>query len=346
VPAGYPGGTATPPGGQPDIAGAASANFKYQPFLLSGTDTDVETTPGRGTNGFQGVGVPTTDIVVRSNLLDGWVLSTTGTATTSFVVGPGTPPLGEGSGRLSVGSDGSGGGRFRQTGFNGTFLSDLTTLTYKTYTSNDGSAPAIGDQTIYIILDVDLDGNGTSDDLLFFEPEYQHGYTGAVPDQGDNVLNTWQTWNALAGGWWSLNGSAGATAGAGVKPLSTIIAAFPNARLDNSAATGSLRLVAGFGAGSWDNFVGNVDDVTVGVSTFNTRYDFDPVPRISINNVTQAETDAGTTVFTFHVTLSGPSDQPITVDYQTPTTRPRRRRITLRFCLRQLHLTLVTRTFQ
>jgi hypothetical protein len=34
------GGTATPPGGQPDILGAASANIKYMPFLANGTDND------------------------------------------------------------------------------------------------------------------------------------------------------------------------------------------------------------------------------------------------------------------------------------------------------------------
>lgn len=48
------GGTATAPGGQPDIAGPASANFDITPLLASGTDTNVETTPGRGTYGFQG----------------------------------------------------------------------------------------------------------------------------------------------------------------------------------------------------------------------------------------------------------------------------------------------------
>ncbi len=48
------GGTATDPGGGPDIAGPASANFDITPLLTTGTDTDVETTPGRGTYGFQG----------------------------------------------------------------------------------------------------------------------------------------------------------------------------------------------------------------------------------------------------------------------------------------------------
>ncbi len=53
IPVAY-GGTATPPGGQPDIAGPASANIVYLPLLCSGTDTNVETAPGRGTFGFQG----------------------------------------------------------------------------------------------------------------------------------------------------------------------------------------------------------------------------------------------------------------------------------------------------
>jgi hypothetical protein len=53
IPVAY-GGTATPPGGQPDIAGSASANFDITPMLSFGTDTNVETTLGRGTFGFQG----------------------------------------------------------------------------------------------------------------------------------------------------------------------------------------------------------------------------------------------------------------------------------------------------
>lgn len=48
------GGTAVPPGGQPDIAGTASGNVDFSPFLDSGLDTNVETTLGRGTYGFQG----------------------------------------------------------------------------------------------------------------------------------------------------------------------------------------------------------------------------------------------------------------------------------------------------
>lgn len=48
------GGSATAPGGQPDVCGPASANFDITPLLASATDTDVETSLDRGTLGFQG----------------------------------------------------------------------------------------------------------------------------------------------------------------------------------------------------------------------------------------------------------------------------------------------------
>lgn len=59
------GGTAVAPGGQPDILGAASANFDITPYLEVGTDTDVETTLGRGTYGFQG---STNTVIVTAQL--------------------------------------------------------------------------------------------------------------------------------------------------------------------------------------------------------------------------------------------------------------------------------------
>ena len=46
------GGGATPPGGQPDVCGPASANFDITPMLESGVDTNVNL--GNGLFGFQG----------------------------------------------------------------------------------------------------------------------------------------------------------------------------------------------------------------------------------------------------------------------------------------------------
>ncbi len=68
IPVAY-GGTATPPGGQPDIAGPASANIVYQPYLIIGTDNDgvaagFQPVPGSciGTaNDNDGDGVPNGD---------------------------------------------------------------------------------------------------------------------------------------------------------------------------------------------------------------------------------------------------------------------------------------------
>ncbi|MBD2141966.1 endo-1,3-1,4-beta-glycanase ExsH [Anabaena sp. FACHB-1250] len=48
-----------------------------------------------------------------------------------------------------------------------------------------------------------------------------------------------------------------------------------------------------------------------------TITDDDPQPQISISDVTLMEGDSGTTTFNFAVTLSNPSSQTITVDYQT-----------------------------
>jgi hypothetical protein len=83
------GGTATAPGGQPDIAGAASANITYIPYLSAGTDANVETAPGRGTFGFQ----PSVPCVTCALVLGtastpaGCAPATDGTATVSVTSG-------------------------------------------------------------------------------------------------------------------------------------------------------------------------------------------------------------------------------------------------------------------
>ncbi|TLZ58937.1 MAG: hypothetical protein E6K16_07855, partial [Methanobacteriota archaeon] len=134
--------------------------------------------------------------------IDGATLTSTPTATTSFVTGPGPAPLGAGSALLSVGTDGDGGVQLRQPSYVGTLLSDVTALSYSTYVST-----FMGCQAAYLILGLDTDGDGLVDDALFFEPCYQTGgYIGdSVPAQGAPMLGTWQTWNALVGGWWNIN---------------------------------------------------------------------------------------------------------------------------------------------
>ena len=140
----------------------------------------------------------------------GWIEQDTDTpppATTppdvTFVVGPGTPPSGTGSAQFSVGEDGNNAAQLRNPNFAGTKLSDLTALGYSTYVTQDGS----GGQAVYIILQVDTDGDAGIEDLLFFEPVYQSSTFFPSNPQGTLTTGTWQSWNALAGGWYSVFGT-------------------------------------------------------------------------------------------------------------------------------------------
>jgi hypothetical protein len=201
-------------------------------------------------------------VVVSPGQLNGWsavhencnVGASTGSI--SFVGGPGSPPIGDGSVRYTIGSDGNSYETLRQGAFNGVKLADLTRLDYWSWVSQ-----ASGTQAVYIDLYVDSDGNGTKDDTLTFEPTYN----------GSVTKNSWQQWNALGGQWWS--DSMG-----GPPPLFTLasyVASHPNARLATNSGPAFL-LSAGCGGSAWTNFIGNADALTVGVSGSNTSYDFQP----------------------------------------------------------------------
>jgi hypothetical protein len=203
-------------------------------------------------------------IVVSPGHLDGFTVNndTCGAATTgsvSFVSGPATPPLGTGSVKLTVGSNGDSYPTLRQSGYNGVPIANLTAFSYSTYVEHTGS----GGQAPYIDLKVDYTGDGQADDTLTFEPIYQTGQPVA--------LNTWQTWNALDGRWWSDN--------AGGPPpffsLPQYLAAHPTAKIVNTA-TGGVRLAAGCGGAAWTNFVGYADALTIGISGSSNTFNFEP----------------------------------------------------------------------
>ncbi|HYG10457.1 MAG TPA: thrombospondin type 3 repeat-containing protein, partial [Pyrinomonadaceae bacterium] len=222
-----------------------------------------------------------TPLVVTPTNLQGWQpqvsASPSPTPSVRFELGPATPPLGAGSVELAVGPHGNSAAQMRNSSYGGVSLGDITALSYSTYVSTPGS----GGQTPYIILNLDTNGDNTVEDQLFFEPVYQNGtYSGdTVPNQcGANPLcvtpNQWQTWNARVGGWWAL--SAG-TFGPPLVTLDTYFAAHPTARIVNATSgLGGLRFVTGIGAGAWDNFVGNIDAVTVGVNQNETTFNFEP----------------------------------------------------------------------
>lgn len=196
------------------------------------------------------------------------------TGNIGFESGPAVSPLGAGSMEFRIGSDGDSFETVRYGNYHNLSLSSLSGLSYSTFVenNNDGQAP-------YIILNIDFDNNGTLDDQLFFEPVYQSGYSTVVPDQGALINGSWQTWNARAGGWWSLNGFAEATTGTGVKSLETYISEFPTARIVNSSTgAGGIRIATGCGGAAWTNFVGNADNLTVATAENKFTYDFELTP--------------------------------------------------------------------
>ncbi|HEX4416236.1 MAG TPA: hypothetical protein VH107_21565 [Lacipirellulaceae bacterium] len=222
--------------------------------------------------------------IVTPGDMNGWSIYTTddsgvlgtGSGTGDFVAGPATPPLGTGSGHLMTPS---GGGdqsvQFRDIGFAGTKIADLTVLGYSTYaTANNGS------QVPYLTIWLN------TGDRLQFEPAYSSasaGNSNPFPTQPYPALNTWQTWNALDGMWYS-DESAGPGSNAITLAQYLAIPGNANATIVDAlpGIVGGIRLTSGF-ASPGDDFDTNIDNFTIGTAMGTTTFDFEPtaVPELS-----------------------------------------------------------------
>src|ERR1044071_2269175 len=117
--------------------------------------------------------------VVAPPALGGWhasLLDTLGTELqasdggVTFVAGPAGQLSGVGSAHLVTAPGfGDGSAQLYSTEFAGIPWSAIKTLSYATYATQ-----ATGPQLPYLRLTLDLDGNGSPDDQLIFEPTYQH----------------------------------------------------------------------------------------------------------------------------------------------------------------------------
>jgi hypothetical protein len=170
-----------------------------------------------------------------------WVIYTrAGTPPTAatFVPGPATPPLGTGSLQLQT-DPGLPTGAHKVFAFNydhvGKPLSAIDAISYSTYRTTAGNP----DQVTAINLQVDSNGAAEGGfTTLVFEPIYN-------TSQGAIVSTTWQTWNGIAGTWWStrpINDQCASAAAVCRRTWSQIVASNPDAVI-----TGGIGLNQGSG---------------------------------------------------------------------------------------------------
>jgi hypothetical protein len=149
---------------------------------------------------------------------------------------------------------------------NGTKLSDITSLSYTTYTN---SSTDVLDPGLQLVIDP---GNTTGTDAgvnfstLNFEPYVQPAPAPAV------IPNTWQSWDVTGGVVWGSH-----LTGAPIDdPISwsSFISEYPNATI-----IGGVGVNVG---SNWDAMVGNVGELTFGTASGTTEYLFEPVAYLQI----------------------------------------------------------------
>src|ERR1700674_5498004 len=143
-----------------------------------------------------------------------------------------------------------------------TRLADIDAIGYSTYREPTST----GFPHILPSINIAIDKNGppfASGDFatLVFEPIYN-------ADQGAVVPGVWQTWNGIAGNWWSTRDFPPAVVSGVTYPWSYFVATFPDA-----------TILGGFGVnqGSFSaNLVAGTDALTLGVGGTTWIYNFEP----------------------------------------------------------------------
>lgn len=227
-------------------------------------------------------------VVTQDDLGNGWYaappeVDTRAGGTVTFIDGPGAPPMGVGSVRMTT-TDTAGGasqakaqlftdqfGSFLADGTanpanggQGVRLADVTSIRHASW--RDPASTGAAGLTITLNIEVDYVGDGSSYTTLVWEQNVPGG-----PGPASVVPGTWQTWDAYQGGnaiWWSTRNIPGACARSCFVRWSQIVAANPNARI--------VRYF-GFNMGSgWTRDVmASGDALELGVNGDVTRFDFE-----------------------------------------------------------------------
>lgn len=318
------------------IAGAANTMTRGEYFVDrvivgdSGQDTLYDFGPNAETQD------ATTQLTVDPANLQGWQHQAYDDlvyldSNQEFVAGPGTPPLGDGSLKMSLSEDENADRveLFRTEQYDGTLVRDLRTIEYSTYSraNADNETPQ---QPVYLRLSVDNDGNGSTDASLYFFPA-----NNGTPEQ-----DVWQPWNA-GDGVWGVNGDQGPAS----VTLEQYVVAHPDAAIvkneDSSVPSqvdgGVAFLVGGSGLPTQMDGEYFLDAITIskvdaatGSVDSGKEFNLEPTatsggggggggstePTVSIGDARVAEGDSGATL-SFPVTVANPTAQPVTVSYAT-----------------------------
>lgn len=224
-----------------------------------------------------GTSTPTTTVVNPASL-QGWAFFNEGlNGSGSFVTGPATAPLGNGSARLTVDSNGR--QSFGTLAYAGTRLDQITQLSYSSYQNNNVVSPVVA-ISLQFGMDFDLtDGDTSFQGRLVFEP-----YQNATVQQ-----NVWQTWSPLAGKFWATRAPFNATCPqSNPCTWSQILAAYPNAGIHSNTSSGFGILLFRAGGPVAGGFDGNVDNFTFGVNSTATTFNFEPTATVVVDDDGQA----------------------------------------------------------
>lgn len=202
--------------------------------------------------------------------LEGWFLyedrsDTVDNSLGSFVFGPGTPPLGQGS--VKIPTIGEQRPNLATYQFAGTKLADITTLRFSTYNpsaGNGGSANRSG----YLHFNVDFNGTDVWQRRLVFVPSVNAAVT----------QNNWKEWDAINGGnaLWLYSGAlwpASGTPGTTPKTWAQILTEYPGVRIRVTDSFLGIRV----GEPYPDGYTENIDAFKFATATAATTFDFEPL---------------------------------------------------------------------
>ncbi|MBP9771816.1 MAG: hypothetical protein KBD16_02740 [Candidatus Pacebacteria bacterium] len=192
----------------------------------------------------------------------------------SFVFGPATAPIGDGSAQMSV--SGTQRRNIATYQFNDVPLDELDNLVFSTYSHSAGNGSPASERSTYLHFNVDFNNSDTWQNRLVFVPSLN----GVV------VNDSWQTWDAINGGnaLWLFSGAVWPTTseaevgvpGTTAKTWNEILIDYPNAETRSTDSWFGFRV----GEPYADGFTGNVDEfiITVndGSNATTTTFDFEP----------------------------------------------------------------------